>query len=107
MFKLSKGVKKVWWPLMIQVPVDGGKSAQHKIEVQYEVLPQSEVDAVVNDSAAFFERTLCDWRMVADDDGNAMECNDENKAAMFDVPYVRSAILTGYFEAAAGGRRKN
>lgn len=107
MFKLAKGEKKVFWPVMIQVPDDGGKSTQHRIQVQYDVLRQTETDALVNDNEAFFSRVVCGWKDVQDDDGSDMECTPENKAKLFDVPYVRAAILSVYFEVAAGGRRKN
>ena len=107
MFKLAKGEKIVWWPVTVQVPGDGGRSSQHKIDVQYEVLPQTELDAIVGDTETFFERVVCDWKQVADEDGNTLSCTAENKKTLFDVPYVRSAILAGYFDAAIGGRRKN
>ena len=109
-FKLlgKTDAKKVWWPVQIQEPLDGGRSRIHKVEIEYEVVNQDTLDdlTAINDLAVL-RRVITGWKGFQDDSGAELPCDDDNKEAAVQVPYVRSALLQGYFMAATGGRRKN
>lgn len=101
--------KLVWWPITIQEPKDGGQATHHKVEVQYEILPESEKDDLIEGGGdrAFLSRVVHDWKHFQEADGTEVSCNDETRVEFFELSYVRTALIQGYFVAQMGGRRKN
>jgi hypothetical protein len=106
--KGDKQPKLVWWPVVIQEPKDGGRAVQHKVEVQFEILDESEKDQLIDTGGdQFLHRAVRDWKHFEDADGSAIECTEESRSEFFELSYVKTALLQGYFVAAVGGRRKN
>lgn len=112
MFKLAnKDAPKIIrdWPVTIQEPGDDGRIISHKAKVDYELIADDEREAILTEGSdsAFLERVVRGWKHFGLADGAEAPCNDETKALFFAVSYVRTALIGGYFSAAAGGRRKN
>ena len=107
--RTGKDVKLVWWPVTIQEPKDGGGATFNKVQVQYELLPESEKDQIIADSGdmAFLHRVVHDWKDFLEEDGSAIACSQESRAEFFEVSHVKAAIIAGYFSAIVGGKRKN
>lgn len=111
MFKLAK-VNRVYWPVTVQIPQDGGTSQKATFEAQFEILSQDEADAVVmgrNDAHTdLLDRVLVGWKNVRGAEGEAeIPFTDEAKKQLLEIPYVRTGLMTAYAEASIGGRRKN
>jgi hypothetical protein len=108
MFKLVNK-RTVKWPVTIQVPQDGGGSRPSKITCEYELLPQAELDDLLAASgdAAFLRQVVLGIDGLADEDGQTLAYSDEIAGQLFQIVYARNAIMSGYFEALAGGRAKN
>lgn len=120
MFKLldeaeGRLVKK--WPVLIKVPLDEGRVAQHEIRADYLVLPQDELDALMEASresegkadSDLMRRVVRCLHDVEDKDGNPIDYTPELLERMLKIPSARLALVTTYFEAAAGqkAKRKN
>lgn len=114
MFKIAKS-RCVKWPVTISVPQSGGTVQKHKIEAEFDLLTQSRLQEVMaadrNDDgdAALLREVLLGWDGVADEAGQPVEFSDEARNDLVDIPYVRAALIRGYFEAASGNAaaRKN
>ena len=112
-FKIAQGAqaqeKKVWWPVDIYEPLDGGKSRLHKVKVQFSVLPPAEVTDLIEAGGdnAILDRVVADWQGFQDENGAEVALTDDARALYFALPYVRAAVVQTYFQAAVGGRRKN
>lgn len=79
---------KVWWPVRVNVPVDGGGFAEFEFDAHLRVyseedyarlLPQAAPDADLRDLRAVLAHNaelippfVADWRRVTDPDGQAM-----------------------------------
>lgn len=123
-FKIAAGaVKKVWWPVDIPVPTDGGQAEVQRIDAQFEIINQSEADKLVygseeDDNRDLLVRVVAGLRQrkrkhdaedepIQDAEGNPLEPAVAKKL-MLDVPYIRAALYSAYGKAAAGqGRVKN
>ena len=100
----AKIVRK--WPVVIQVPQDGGQVTKSEIECDFMILPQDEMDALIQSSREgdgdedVLRRVWVGFGRVQDAAGNPIEYSDAVRDRMLKIPYVRGAILRGYFVTA-------
>lgn len=114
MFKLALQ-KKVRWPVTVQIPQDGGGVTRATIRVEFALLGaerQAELmrSARLDDQdSEFLAEVVTGWEDVADEEGNPIAFSPEARRTLTDIPYVRAALLRGYFEVASGNAaaRKN
>lgn len=115
MFKLV-AVRTVNWPVVVNIPLDGGKTRPERFAAQYTLLSQDEqaevLEQLSKDDAPddLLERVLCGWdESVKDESGAPLPFTAQNKAAMLAIPYVRVALLRAYVQASTGNAaaRKN
>lgn len=110
MFKIASK-RTVKWPVVVNVPQDGGTTRSEKFTCEFVIMDQSVIDETLSDAnsndIAFLADVVHDWDGVVDDGSQPIDCNDDTKKMLFDIPYVRSAVLRAYFDAVNGGRRKN
>ena len=119
MFKLQDDTELLIknWPVVIGVPQDEGRIAKHEIRADFHVLPQAEIEELMEASregggsvdADTLRRVVRRVHDVADAEGKPMDYTPELLERMIQIPYVRIALITAYFEAAAGkkAKRKN
>ena len=106
--KGDKQPRLVWWPVTLYEPKDGGRSTQHLVDVQYELLSQAEKDqAASGGDVEFLQRVVRDWKKFEEADGTPIPCTEESRADFFETGWIMIGIVQGYFLANAGGRRKN
>ena len=114
MFKIAKN-RRIKWPVVISVPQDGGAVQKQKITAEFDILPASAVDQLMQearsgdqDAALLFE-VLVGWDDVSSEDGQPLDFSPEACKELVDISYARNALLRAYFEAASGSAaaRKN
>lgn len=120
MFKLmdeseERLIKK--WPVVVSVPQDEGRVAKHEIRADYLVLPQDELDDLMEASrdgdgkvdAGILRRVVHGLYDITDAAGNTIEYTPALLERMIQIPSARIALVSTYFEVAAGqkARRKN
>ncbi len=110
MFKLAQ-VRKIEWPVDVHIPQDGGKVQKQRFTGVFEILPTPEYQGVADSGDDVLERVLVGWGAdLKNEAGDApLEFDDENKAVLLKIPYVRVALLRAYMQAQTGqeAARKN
>ena len=97
------------WPVTINVPVDGGTTAEQLCSATFEILDQTEYNKLMNDDIAFCCRVVTDFgHDIQHEDGSPMPCTPDNKKALFaSAGFVRLGFINAYHEASAGMASKN
>ena len=111
MFKVVKELT-VAWPIVVQVPIDGGGVEEQVFGGHLKIIDQDEITRLVTTSQkgdqALAEAVLDGWDDdLMDANGDPLEFSEENRATLVRIPYVRVAICKAFFEAAAGIASKN
>ena len=107
MFKLMKK-PVVWWPVTIQVPIDGGEVTKHEVQVQYELISESEYKTFAEQGdEALLIRVVKNWKDIADENGEPLVFSKKNLLAMAQVRFARIGLVHGYMSAESGAPIKN
>jgi len=107
--------KSYTWPITISEPVDGGQFNDQKVRVKFKMLSQGRIDEIVKNEAEedadILNDVLIGWDdgVFKDESGADLAFNEDNKDLILSVPFVRGALVKGFFESIAGKalRRKN
>lgn len=107
------------WPVVVQTAADGGKVRKDEITVDYEVISQDAVDAIVaeaqggqvraNADSALLERVVKNVGGLVDESGQPVVFGDGVLAQLLAQTNVRAAMVAAFFDVASGRRaaRKN
>ena len=112
---IIKKEKSYTWPITISEPADGGRFNDQKVNVKFKMLSQGRIDEIVKNEAEQDADILIDvligWDDGAfnDETGNNLAFNADNKDLILSVPFIRSALVKGFFESISGKqfKRKN
>jgi len=119
MFKLDDNEETIIrnWPVIINVPQDGGATQKQEITADFLLLPQDQLDELASASrdgegsidADILRRVVKRLGGVADAEGKALDYTSELLERVIKKTYVRSALVSTYFEVSAGrkAKRKN
>ncbi len=110
-----KKEKSYIWPCTISEPIDGGGFNDQKVRVKFKMLSQARIDEIIKNEAEQDADILVDVLIGWDDEafkdetGNNLPFNVDNKDLILSVPFVRNALIKGFFESVAGKqfKRKN
>lgn len=113
MFKLAEQPDDYSWPVEIQIPQDGGRYTTAEFDARFRILPQSEIDAIIETAQngtgqdeALMSRVLIGWARVEGEDGGPLAYSEEAKRALLDIPYVRIGIARAFFNSIRGRERQ-
>ncbi len=110
MFKIA-AVRKVWWPVLVQVPNDGGKLQKFEFDAEFEIPQLEEHDEFVGAGGDALTRWMTgNFKRVKTEAGDEDEPNgDATKAKLLQINYVRNALLAAFYQAYHGraAARKN
>lgn len=105
------------WPVIINVPQDGGTTRKREITADYLLLPQDEQDELLSQAqsddgkvdAEILRRVVKGIGGVADAEGKPIEYSPELLERLMQKAYIRLALINTYLEATAGqkAKRKN
>lgn len=108
-------VKK--WPVPVPIPQDGGGVRTHQIQVDYLLLPQDELDAIVEASndgdggsnASVLRRVVKGVYGIKDKSDAAIDFSPDLLDRLIKRANIRVAMMNAYFEMAVGkkGKQKN
>ena len=101
------------WPVTVEWPVDGGKTASAKFDAEFKRLSQSRIDELAAAAQSgsmtdgdIIRQLICGWAGVTDDDGD-VPYSEKALAALLDITGVQKGILSSWFDSQAGAKRKN
>ena len=110
MFKLAQNVTYLW-PVTVELPAEGGKTEQHTFDAKFKLIPQSKIDGYMTgddtSDAKIADDILVGWDGITDESGDPVPFTASTKAAILDVPNVRTAIVKAWGESLLGSKRKN
>lgn len=101
---------KVWWPVAVQKPVDGGGVVEERFEAEFLLLGQDKIEELSRSEAghkALMAEALVGWRGVSREGGGEVAFSPEVRAQLIDIPFVRRALARAFLNAAYGAREKN
>lgn len=106
MFKVSQK-RTITWPALIHVPVEGGTTRVHEVNVQFEDLPQSEQDEIYKSGGNdmdLMKRVVTGWKsgQFKNEDETDIEFSPESLAKLLDIAYVQAALVRAYIELHSG-----
>lgn len=97
---------KVWWPVKISAPMDGGTREEQEFEARFVVISDEEyLDALrAGGVLGVLKSVVCDWKLE----------NDKGDTVAFDrfeelvrAPYVRDGLSSAYRDLLGRGPEKN
>lgn len=113
MFKVTQK-RTINWPVLIHVPVEGGTTRVHEVQVQFEDLTQSEQDEIYKaggNDTDLMKRVVTGWKpgQFKDENDNDIEFSPETLVKLLDIAYVQAALVRAYIELHSGraAARKN
>jgi hypothetical protein len=111
MFRIATK-RTVEWPVTVSIPQDGGKVMKATFTAHFEILDQARIDDIVfgrdPEQSDLLDAALIGWRGVTDETGNELPFTPENKRALLDITYVRTALLAAHAQLHRGeAARKN
>jgi hypothetical protein len=99
------------WPVDVDYPKDGGGFERSEFTAIFNVVPQSEFDALAEDpdEFKFLKRLLAGWEKMTEEDGTEIEFNDENLRSFVEEDrYWKLGVIRAYGKTFDGkGARKN
>lgn len=115
MFKVVKE-RLVWWPVVWDVPVDGGKVEQTQFKMKFRMVDLTQLNALVaqidkleRDDAALVDQWLnivqkisADWEGVAGEDDEVLAFTPDNVRLLLSIPGTFNAIFGAYRGFIAG-----
>lgn len=106
MFNLA-AVRKIKWPVTVNIPQDGGKVLSVEFDAEFEILDTDEHDELVQSGGDLLKRVLLGWDRMMNEAGDApVEFGPDTKAKALKITYVRAALTLAYYEAAHGNKAK-
>ncbi len=109
MFEFAEG-NKVWWPVIISMPADGGPK-QVEIEIFYSILTKQGAKKIISLPANEQGEATLDhihgWKEFFDVHGKEIPFTRENLIAVMEFNFVEEAITLGWREASRGAATKN
>jgi hypothetical protein len=98
----------VWWPVVINVPINGGETSKHEVSLQFEILTEDEYDELaVKGEKAILKRVIKAWKHIEDIDKKPLEFTVENVDMLLKKSFVHRSFVIGYLNAAVGAVVKN
>lgn len=99
---------RVWWPVKVRIPQDGGTTEIQEFEARFRIVPSSLFsDLLAQGPKAVIESVLEDWRAVTNIEKKELPFSPANRTAFMDYSYLLQALSEAYADAMLAGARKN
>ncbi|KGJ86448.1 hypothetical protein [Colwellia psychrerythraea] len=98
----------VWWPVVINVPIDGGETSNHEVSLQLEILEEDEYDELaLKGEKAVLKRVIKAWKHIDDIDKKPLAYSGDNLDMLLKKSFVHRSFMVGYLNASIGAVVKN
>jgi hypothetical protein len=109
------------WPVVLRLPIDGGRHEKQTFDARFNRLAQTRINEIQDlfrakqrgdDEIDLTDQSVADevlagWSNVQDEDGEDVPFTAASKAELLNIPAVASAIVVAYFESVTGNKAKN
>lgn len=109
------------WPVLLLIPVDGGKREKHTLDIEYKRLPQTRIDEIIRlarlidagkgepeDEEAMNKvprEIIAGWSGVTDDQGEPILFSEARLTELLLIPTVGGQIVKAWFESMAAAKK--
>jgi hypothetical protein len=102
-----------YWPVQIEIPIDGGRFEKHTFDAEFKRLPQSRIEEIMqavvgstmSDRDVVIE-VLSGWKGVTDGTDELI-WSEKNRDILLEIPLVGAGIIKAWMESLSGARKKN
>ena len=109
MFKIAEK-KAITWPVVVEIPQDGGKTTKQTFTGEFEIVDQDELNQLALEGADLLARVFTGWEKgVGDEEGKDLPFSEEMRQKLLKITYVRRALFEAYGQIQHGraAPRKN
>lgn len=103
-----------FWPVTIEIPIDGGRYEKHTFDAQFKRLTQSRIEGLTDNVFAqnikdrdVLAEVMTGWKGVNDNNGDEFIWSEKNRDIMLDIPMVAATIVKAWLASLSGARQKN
>ena len=103
-----------FWPVKLEVPIDGGKFEVVQFDAEFKSIPQSRLlDLIAKQERGratdvdVVKEILVGWKGIVDDQENEIPFSIKARDQLLDVVGVASVLGEIFFESRARAKRKN
>lgn len=98
----------VWWPVVIEVPADGGLVKRLEVEGHFRLYTDDDyANALKRPAAELLDEALIDWRGISDETGKELEFSPENLVQLKRIRWAITGFVQGFINVHNGAGRKN
>lgn len=102
------------WPVVVELPVDGGKIEKQTFDAEFSRVPASRITEIkeaitkgeVTDTDLAKE-VMIGWDGITDDNGNAVPFSERSRDQLLEVQLVAGAVVLAWLGSLSGVKRKN
>lgn len=108
------------WPIIINIPANGGNTTCQKFSLKWKVLNTSEFDEMLPSAldfsddkdkepwVTFWSKIITGWKDIKGEKGEKpLPFTADNLSALLRIPYVQAELLNTYRECIMGRQVKN
>lgn len=107
MFKLADPDTLYSYPVIINVPIGGGKTAAQKFIAQFKLVPADDANKNLSDDSQYLATILFGWESISDHSGKPLKFNDKNRDHLAQIGYFSLGVATAYRDFCLGLPAKN
>jgi hypothetical protein len=105
---IRKKVASYKWPVVVEVPSDGGRFEKQSFDATFKRLGRSEFSKLADQGdTQLLEAVLEGWEGILDEDDKAIPFTAANRRELFEDPYFCRGIIKAYLESLEGAQAKN
>lgn len=97
------------WPVVVEIPADGGKYEKHQFDAEFKHLSTSRFEALSEElrngdktDRQLAEEVLVGWKNIKDEDDQELLFTPENRDRLLEVPGVLRGITAAFIDATTG-----
>ena len=113
-FVLKQNDSSYKWPVVYNMPVDGGRHEKHTFDAEFKRVTQTRIreigEHIENQEITevdLLNEVLLGWDGINDEDGNPIKFSQKALQQVIDVPMLATDISKAFFNSIAGAKRKN
>lgn len=98
----------VWWPVVIEVPADGGLVQRLEVEGKFRLYHDDEyAELMQRKQGELLDEVLLDWRGISDEAGHPLPFSPSAMGEMKRIRWALVGFAQGFVNAHNGAGRKN
>jgi hypothetical protein len=101
------------WPVVVELPADGGRFEKHTFDAEFRRLNQTRIESIMSEAVAGQLRdvevageVMIGWKGITEN-GEDIPYSEKAKADLLGLQLVAAAVIKAWMESLSGAKRKN